>query len=29
VQEKARFEVFEDYHLRVGEVTDVKPASKF
>src|ERR1700677_5127866 len=22
VQEKGRFEVFEDYHLRVGEVTD-------
>jgi heme-degrading monooxygenase HmoA len=30
VQEKGRFEVFEDYHLRrVGEVTDIKPASKF
>src|ERR1700736_3519334 len=22
VQEKGRFEIFEDYHLRVGEVTD-------
>jgi len=25
VQEKGRFEVFEDYHLRVGEVTSTQP----
>ncbi|MGZ3322939.1 MAG: antibiotic biosynthesis monooxygenase family protein [Xanthobacteraceae bacterium] len=28
VQEKGRFEVFEDYHLRVGEVTDIKPSEQ-
>jgi heme-degrading monooxygenase HmoA len=27
IQEKGRFEIFEDYHLRVGEITaDTKPA---
>src|ERR1700685_4803413 len=28
VQEKGRFEIFEDYHLRVGEVTDDSDSSR-